>query len=122
MNKPTWTAEDQSALDALKKKRQEFEAAIRKPIDDIAKMIHGYNMSEQELAAGLVDYADELHTALEPFLMPRPRDEEQIALEIGTISFNAAWPSPLVALNEAACKGLRDGIEFIYIYLKKDPS
>lgn len=122
MKAPTWTVADQSALEALNQKRQQYEAAIRKPIDDIAGRIHGYNMAEHELAQGLIEHADELHTALEPFLIPTTKPDGQVALEVGTIEFFAGL-TPLIKLNEEACKGMPPGKkDFIYIFINKDAS
>lgn len=118
MTTPTWTAEDQSALDALRKKRNDYEDAIRKPIDDLVRKIDRFDRSSDDLASALVENADELVAALEPFLIPTTK-EESVALEIGTATFDGENWAPSVSLHRL---DLPVGYHKLYVFLKKDPS
>ena len=64
----SWSQEDQKQLDELQQRKQDHLNSLRKKVDDAVELFFHHNMMRSDIAGALIDNADEVTEALQPFL------------------------------------------------------
>ena len=65
---PKWSAEDERLLEELTERKQQRAYQLTKRVIDVASEIHIHNMSEDEIADGMIQRANEVCRVLRPFI------------------------------------------------------
>jgi hypothetical protein len=63
----TWTDKDEEELNKLMVKKMIIDSNNKEKLEKVASSIHCYNITEEELAYEMMDHADELIDALQPY-------------------------------------------------------
>ncbi len=65
--KPTWTSSDQRQLDELVARKVEVDATLLQDVKAVVEDFYYRNMSDDDLVAGLIERADWVRDALQPY-------------------------------------------------------
>lgn len=63
-----WTQEEQKQLEALEEQKRQHLASLRQKVDDAVELFYHHNMMRTDIAGALIDNADEVVEALQPYL------------------------------------------------------
>ena len=63
----TWTDKEEEELNKLMVKKVIIDSNNKEKLEKVASSIHRYNITEEELAYEMMDHADELIDALQPY-------------------------------------------------------